>query len=535
MAAFRPKLAAVSALLMSVLVPLPSWGIINIGDDIELEGFVKTMNILKTGARPFNDGELTHQRNTAQLEGKYYFLRDGTAFNRFSTGPLEEATFTFLGRAVYDSVFDLRDSYDVLDGIGKEEYKVREAFIDFVMPPFSLRLGRQQVVWGETDNFRALDVINPLDRTWHGTRESWEDIRIPLWMARGIWDIGKIGAFDETFLEVIVIPDDFKTNKAYTDYPRPWAILGIGLQDQRANSVLLGDSLDDLYDLSVNVIDNTEKDTDIRNVQGGFRFKGIWKDVEFSVNYFHGFSQTPGVKVRSAGLIGDTFETVVETVTPRINVFGLTANYSEEKYTQSVIRLETTVTSGVPVSFAPGAPHSADVDGDQYDTAHQSVVMIGIDRPTWIPALNSLRTFFLSGQIFWRRWLDYSSYYRGTSFYEVKPAKVGGTVVPDRYISVNNDKLDQDEFVLTFAASTSYGAAGLWKPLFVFAYDPRSRGGYNKIQMEYLHSKHLVFRLEQHLYWQAGNEDVGPWGLGSWLAQPGIRRNETVFTATFQF
>jgi hypothetical protein len=161
--------------------------------------------------------------------------------------------------------------------------------------------------------------------------------------------------------------------------------------------------------------------------------------------------------------------------------------------------------------------------------------MIGVDRPTWIPALNSLRTFFLSGQIFWRRWLDYSSYYRGTSFYEVKPATVNGMVVPDRYISVNNDKLDQDEFVITFAASSSYGAAGLWKPQFVFAYDPRSRGGYNKLQMEYLYSKHLVFRLEQHLYWQAGNEDVGPWGLGSWLAQPGNRRNETVFTATFQF
>lgn len=534
MTVYRPKLSTISALLICLLAPLPVWGIVNIGDDLELEGFVRTMNILKTGARPFDDGEFTHQRNTAQLEGKYYFLRDGKAFNHFSTGPLEEATFTFLGRAVHDSIFDLRDSYGELDGRGKEEYKIREAFIDFVMPPFSLRLGRQQVVWGETDNFRALDVINPLDRTWHGTRESWEDIRIPIWMARGIWDVGKIGAFDETFLEVIVIPDDFNTNKVFTDYPRPWAFRGLGLQDQTANSVLLGNTLADLHDLSVKVIDSTDKETDIRNVQGGFRFKGIWQDIEFSLNYFHGFSQTPGVKVRSAGLVGDTFETVVETVTPRINVFGLTANYSEEKYTQSVIRLETTLTTGIPVSFSSDVPLSLDPDGDFYDTADQSVVMIGIDRPTWIPALNSLRTFFLSGQIFWRRWLDYSSHYQG-SFYEIQPAIVDGSVVPDKYISVNNDRLDQDEFVITFAASTSYGAAGLWKPLFVFAYDPRSGGAYNKLQMEYLHSKHLVFRIEQHLYWQAGNEEVGPWGLGSYLAQPGIRRNETVFTATFQF
>ncbi|MBV1930388.1 MAG: hypothetical protein KUG71_01625 [Porticoccaceae bacterium] len=509
-----------------------SWGIINIGEDIELEGFVKAHNIMKTGARPFNDGELTHQRNTAQLEGKYYFLREGTAFNRFSTGPIEEATFTFLGRAVYDSVYDLRDSYDVLNDRGKEEYKIREAFVDFMMPPFTLRLGRQQVVWGETDNFRALDVINPLDRTWHGTRESWEDIRIPLWMARGIWDIGKIGPFEETFLEVIVIPDDFQTNKVATRYPRPWAFKGIGLQDENANSVLIDNTL---YDLNVNVIDSSPEKRELSNVQGGFRFKGIWNDVDFSVNYFYGFSQTPGVKVLSVGLDQfDTFQTTVEVVNPRINVFGVTASYSEEKYTQSVIRLETTITKGIPVSIAAGAPHRADPDGDGFDTAHQSVVMIGLDRPTWIPALNSLRTFFLSTQFFWRRYLDYNNYYQG-SFYDVRPAVVNGSVVPDRFVSVNNDKLDQDEFVITFSASTSYGRAGLWKPQFVFAYDPRSTGAYNKIKMEYLYSKSLVFAAEQHFYWRESGDDQGPWGLGSYLGEPGIRRNETVFTATYQF
>ena len=532
MAKCRNQFAALLILLSPVLFPALSWGIIDIGEDLELEGFVRTMNVLKTGARPFNDGELTHQRNTAQLEGKYYFLKEGQAFNRFSTGPIEEATFTFLGRAAYDTIFDHRDSYESLNNKGRSEYKIREAFIDFVMPPFSLRLGRQQVVWGETDNFRALDVINPLDRTWHGTRESWEDIRIPLWMARGIWDIGKIGPFDETFLEVIVIPDDFQTNKVFTDYPRPWAFLGAGLQDEVANSVQLGDTLADLYDSSVTVIDGTAKETDIRNVQSGFRFKGLWNDVEFSVNYFYGFAQSPGVKIHSAELVGDTFETVIETVTPRTNVFGFTANYSEEKYTQSVFRLETTVTKGLPVSIVPGS--SGDTHGNGFDTATQSVVMIGIDRPTWIPALNSLRTFFISTQFFWRRWLDYSSYYRG-SFYEVQAAQVDGSVVPGRFISVNNDKIDQDEFVVTFSASSDYGRAGLWKTLFVFAYDPRTTGAYNKLQMEYLYSKHLVFKLEQHLYWRESGDDQSPWGLGSYLAEPGIRRNETVFTATFQF
>lgn len=528
----RYHLAKILILLFPLLFTSQSWAIVNLGDDFEIEGYVKQMNIIQSHDF-FDDAKLTAQRNTAQLEGKYYFLRNGTLFNNWSNNFFDSATFTFLARGVYDSAYDIRDSYDVLEDRGKDEYKIRESFIDFVKAPYSLRIGRQQVVWGETDNFRALDIINPLDLSWHGTRESWEDIRIPLWMARGIMDIGKIGPFDESFLELIFIPDDFEKTKVATKYPRPWAFRGIGLQDVDANSILIGDTL---HDLNVTVIDGTPSHN-LSNAQGGARFKAIWNDIDFSLNYYYGFSQTPGVKLRSAGLDDmDVFQTVVKTEFPRMHVFGVTANYSDDRYTQSVFRVESTITKGIPVSIAPpGASSSLDSNGDGYDTAKQSVVMLGIDRPTWIPALNKLRTFFLSTQFFWRHYLDYSPHMQGNAFYAVEEAWVNGQVVPDRYVSTNDDKIDQDEFVFTFSASTTYGRAGLWKPLFVFAYDPRSTGAYNKIQVEYLYSKHLVFRAEQHLYWRTSDDDVGPWGLGDYLARPGIRRNETVLTATFQF
>ena len=162
-----------------------AWAIVKVGNDLELEGYVNAQNIWRVPS--LDDAEMIMQRNTAQVEGKYYFLREGEAFGRFDAGPIEEATFTFIGRGVYDSVYDFRDRYDDLSG-GNFESTIREAFVDFVVPPFTLRLGKQQVVWGEADNFRALDVINPLDLSWHWSRESWEDIRIPLWMARGIYD-----------------------------------------------------------------------------------------------------------------------------------------------------------------------------------------------------------------------------------------------------------------------------------------------------------------------------------------------------------
>ena len=202
MTRLRKNCVLLSIFLSLVLLPAVSWGIINVTDDLELEGFVRTQNTVRTPM--FKDAEFIMQRNMAQLESKYYFLRGSQAFGRFATGPLEEATLTLIGRGVYDSIYDIRHTYSEPFGHNEKEnrkfeYKLREAFVDMVLPPFTIRLGRQQVVWGETDNFRALDVINPLDLRDHWSWEPWEDIRIPLWMARVIYDIGKIGPLEESF------------------------------------------------------------------------------------------------------------------------------------------------------------------------------------------------------------------------------------------------------------------------------------------------------------------------------------------------
>jgi len=159
--------------------------------------------------------------------------------------------------------------------------------------------------------------------------------------------------------------------------------------------------------------------------------------------------------------------------------------------------------------------------------------MLGMDRPTWIRPLNKLRTFFISSQFFWRRYLDYSSYYRGIP--SVRRARVGGAIVPARYVSENTDPLDRDEFVMTFSASTSYGAAGLLQPQFVFAFDPLSTGAYNMLGVDYLLSNHVVLRAQQHLYWRASGNEPGPWTLGDIWGRSGNSRNETVFSVILQF
>jgi hypothetical protein len=166
-----------------VLIPRQSWGIIALRPDLELEGFVQAENILRTPK--FQGARLIMQRNTAQIEARYHFLQEGRAFGWLSTGLLEDAKLTAIGRGVYDSIYDIGEHFSERFTVQEKEkrkfeYKLREIYTDLTIPPFSFRIGRQQVVWGETDNFRALDVINPLDLRWHWSRESWEDIRIPV-------------------------------------------------------------------------------------------------------------------------------------------------------------------------------------------------------------------------------------------------------------------------------------------------------------------------------------------------------------------
>jgi len=84
------------------------------------------------------------------------------------------------------------------------EFDLREFFADIEATNWlSFRVGRQQVAWGETGQFRLLDVVNPTDPTWHfSSLESFEDQRIPLWMLKTNIEIKPMAGN----LEVLWIP-----------------------------------------------------------------------------------------------------------------------------------------------------------------------------------------------------------------------------------------------------------------------------------------------------------------------------------------
>jgi len=75
----------------------------------------------------------------------------------------------------------------------KDDYRLEmwELYADANLGDLWVRLGKQQIVWGEMIGGRILDAANSLDRSWNFKfePEEFENIRIPNWAIRGSYRI----------------------------------------------------------------------------------------------------------------------------------------------------------------------------------------------------------------------------------------------------------------------------------------------------------------------------------------------------------
>ena len=92
----------------------------------------------------------------------------------------------------------MRDSKGVGDYDSNESYTqrdaLREAYVDAEVNDYSIRAGKQQVVWGTADGMKLLDAINPTDYS-EMAQNQMEDSRIPVWMVNAEKDVEDGGSF----------------------------------------------------------------------------------------------------------------------------------------------------------------------------------------------------------------------------------------------------------------------------------------------------------------------------------------------------
>jgi Protein of unknown function (DUF1302) len=496
----RGTSAGLLVLLVALALPPPVRATLKYGP-IQLSGSVDSQTLGR--ANEIDEWQFIQNRNTALLRLDYEWFQNGKLIDRLEIPFVKRSNLYVLYRGVYDSFWGIAPGgaqkgvtrYDdrvggpingpvvgescrtadcicppndpnctlqhgVYSRLNSEartslafENTLREAYIDLALTdaPLSFRLGRQQVIWGESDQFRLMDIINPLDTTWHLQQEEWDKIRIPLWLFKMIWDMGSVGPISNAFAEVVWNPGDFVPGNKIHFLPAPWAIpianpLRAG-QIQVADPNSPDTMLSPVFDLQGTSFLRGKFNRNVADASDiGVRFHGVtdiplvnMQGFEFTANYLYARGRGIGAVAGAPFVVRINKVTVnptqtlrqnpddptsppaifagktvipanvtAEVVHPYTHIFGATANWFEGNWTNTVFRLETAYQLNAPFQSA-ALEDRVNIEGyfpglkAPVGTTSRDVWagMVGFDRPTWIKFLNPRTTWFLTGQLFW--------------------------------------------------------------------------------------------------------------------------------------
>jgi hypothetical protein len=201
-----------------------------------------------------------------------------------------------------------------------------------------LSLGKQQIVWGETDGLKLLDVVNPQNLR-EFILDDFEDSRIPLWSVKNEFDIGEVGA------QFVWIPDN--SYHIIPDSDAPFFTSSLFPKAPEGVSTIMG---------RLDKPNGFIKDSDL-----GFKFSTFKNGWDISVNYFYYYDDLPVFYNRlelnySGGpsvifapayerqqLIGGTFNKVIGSSTIR-GEFAYIFN-------QNYITTESDISNGIQTSY----------------------------------------------------------------------------------------------------------------------------------------------------------------------------------------
>ncbi|MAZ66758.1 MAG: hypothetical protein CMF25_06575 [Kangiellaceae bacterium] len=175
----------------------------------------------------------------------------------------------FQGRVEYDSAYDWHDGYS---DAAKDEYQSRlwvdDAYLRWFAGSVDLSLGYQKVVWGQADDLRVVDVVNPLDLKDFVLFDI-DDYRMSLPMLRAETSFGN------------------------------WSLDGMWILDAKANELPASGSEFDLglpSDMSTNEPSGTEV---------GVRLQGFVADTDVAFYGFHGYNDMPVISFDLTGVSED--------------------------------------------------------------------------------------------------------------------------------------------------------------------------------------------------------------------------------------
>ena len=141
-------------------------------DEAEPPEWVKALRLRGRLAEEFayrlhDPGDVSKLKTLGWLEGKYAVS--------------EAVSVRAAVRGWYDAVFDATDRYPAnVERDQKTDLSLREALLTIGRGDLDVRLGRQQIVWGEAISTFVTDVVNPKDFR-EFVLPDFSELRIPIW------------------------------------------------------------------------------------------------------------------------------------------------------------------------------------------------------------------------------------------------------------------------------------------------------------------------------------------------------------------
>ena len=379
------------------------------------------------------------------------------------------------------------------------EADLRELYLSIEATDWwSIRIGRQQVSWGELGQYRLLDVVNPTDTTWHfGPVESFEDTRIPLWMLDMLIEIRPLkGALELVWIPLLDKPE--RTVTTPLTFTGAW---GLPLAPEQ-------------IDPSVHATKIYRKifrypGGDIEDSRVGVRWKGEVGNITYSMAYMYTHQLSPPIPthhiLRNSA---QGFDVYLDY--PRQHILGGSLEIPFESPFGVVMRLElayepnrqfagsTEATAalnllgeGIGYELIPYEgvdPASASGRYTKTYLAHETkhVITYGIQlmRPTMIRALNPTQNFIFVLQFMHEVVVDFDA--------------------SEHLISVpgfDSTPLKQHSFVLVGVVTTNY-LNGMIQPVLIGAYLPPA-DGFMSAQLRFVFGNHWRIQLAMNMFWGA--------------------------------
>lgn len=355
--------------------------------------------------------------------------------------------------AIYsgEQVVNVGGARNTLRKIGTDRERLFQAYVEADVGDLFLRVGRQILSWGESDNFQLLDHINPLDSSFGGFLIPLDERRIPLDMVLANYYIGDFGPISETYLEGFYAFDKQVGFSPGTPAGSAWTLPGLG--EQSSSTTLF----------------NREPALNLKNGRGGFQLKFNAFDATFTLAHYYTYFDIPGVQIyihdykntlkglttayndgQPCQKLDDTGQPLYDengvplpdysnrtcgvpvhaiTTAPKVQVSGVATTFAVPQF-YSIVRSEVAYFKDEPAftqgqldpfllnntcdQVGDGKPCNsfAPTRGQQWRTTggrrlrDSFNALIGIDANQWIRILNPNQTFLISTQFFYKHILD---------------------------------------------------------------------------------------------------------------------------------